>query len=729
MKTSLKILLPAVVIALGFAACKPTSTGVFTVVTEKVAIDTIAQPEVIGAIDVRVDLQMIRSDSSSMVLTLPLPGKAAIDLIRKRLDVFEKGRSAWYGVVDKDPGSFVLISITNNAIAGNITTSRGAIYTITCVGKELHRVSELDSRKFKESPDDYIVPDIKEPEHPAPGDCPDPPNNIDVMVVYTAAAETGAGGTDGMIALIYECIYLSNLAYQNSNINQRLNLVHFEQVTYTESGAGGTDLPRLQNPSDGFMDNVPTLRDTYGADLVCLLVETFDYNGIAYVMSTVSNSFAPYGYSVVRRSNSAASLTFPHELGHNMGARHDCPTDATLGSPYDYNHGFFVSNPADGGNSWRTVMAYNACGTAPCTRIPYFSNPNLAYSPTGSAITDPMGTAASPGTCTADNHLTLNNTAGTVANFRCSSPGVTNVWMRDTWNDTGLEPDPNTASEAMWRSPYIWVRNDQDPTFLHQYEHQDPITGQTNWVYVKMINGGATAASGTLEVYYANASVSLNWFTGWTLFGSKAVTLDANSNAVVEIEWNSLPGTGHYCLVARWNAASDPMTFAETADIGYNVRQNNNIIWRNVNIIALSPDMDRIEAVFEMKNPGGQPTMLQFSDNAIFPKQAFVETGEVFIVLDGRLYEQWQKGGSKGTGIKVDQGMIRMTDRSATLENIMMGRKDMGKVTIRFNRTKETIPDKYIFNVTQYAPGVDREKKPLNRAIGGVSYEIYTYKR
>jgi hypothetical protein len=53
----------------------------------------------------------------------------------------------------------------------------------------------------------------------------------------------------------------------------------------------------------------------------------------------------------------------------------------------------------------------------------------------------------------------------------------------------------------------------------------------------------------------------------------------------------------------------------------------------------------------------------------------------------------------------------------------------MGKVTIRFNRTKETIPDKYIFNVTQYAPGVDREKKPLNRAIGGVSYEIYTYKR
>lgn len=729
MKVISRSLFMAIVIALGLFACKPVPTGPFTVVSEEVAVDTAVYPEVIGAIDVRINLQLLLTDSANMQMVLPLPGKTKVQLIRKRLDVFEKGRMAWYGIIDKDPGSLVLISITNNAIAGHITNSRGQIFTINCVEGTRYRITELDSRKFKETPDDFIVPDIKEPEQPAPGDCPDPATSIDVMVVYTAAAETGAGGADAMVALVYECIYLSNLAYQNSNINQRLNLVHMERVTYTESGAGNTDLDRMLNASDGILDNVPTLRDTYSADLVSMIVETLDANGWGYMMKTISNSFAPYGYSVVRRQNAAASLTFPHELGHNMGARHDCATDATIGSAYDYNHGWFVSNPADGGPSWRTVMSYNSCSTSPCTRIAWFSNPNLVYSGTGSATTDPMGSAASAGVCTADNHLTLNNTAVTVANFKCSSPGVTNVWMRDTWNDTGQEPDPNTASEAMWRSPYIWVRNTQDATHMHQFEHQDPIYGQPNWVYVKMINGGASAATGHLEVYYANASVSLTWPTGWTLIGNPSVSIAANSTTVVDVSWPTLPGTGHYCLLARWNSASDPMTHAETADIGDNVRQNNNIIWRNVNIVPLSPDMDKYEIIFEMKNPKGQPAMLKLTDDALFPKHAFVETGEIFLIPDGNIYEQWLKGGSKGTGIRDEKGMIRITEPVATLENIMMGRADKGNVTIRFVRKPETIPDLYMVNVTQLVPGYDREKKPVNLPFGGVSYEICTYKR
>lgn len=729
MKTSFKILLTAMLIAMCFSSCQQPLPGVFSVITDKSNIDPQKEPEIIRAIDIRVNMEMIRSDSNK-VMTLPLPGKTTIRLIRKRIDIFEKGRMAWYGVIDKDPGSFVLISITNNAIAGRITTSRGEIFMITCLGKELYRVSELDSRKFGETRDDFIIPEIRETGNPAAGDCPDPVTNIDVMIVYTAAAETGAGGHDGLVALIYECIYLSNLSYQNSNISQRLNLVHYEQVTYTETGNGISDLTSLQKTADGFMDNVHTLRDTYSADLVSLFVETLNANGIAYVMENVSNTFAPWAFSVIRRSNAAANLTYPHELGHNMSARHDCAADATIGKPYDYDHGHFVSFPADGGASWRTVMSYDDCSTAPCTRIPYFSNPNLAYSPTGSATTDPMGTAASPGTCTSDNHLTLNNTAATISNFRCSSPGVTNVWMRDTWNDTGLEPDPNTATQAMCISPYIWIRNTQDPTFLHQFQHENPVSGQTNWVYVKLINGGASAATGTLEVYFANASVSLTWPADWTSIGTAAATIAANTTVAVEIPWNSLPGAGHYCLVARWNSATDPMHTAETTDIGFNTRQNNNIIWRNVNIVTLSPDMDQSIAQFEMKNPGGKPAILRFTDDALFPKHAFIETGEIYIVLDTRLYEQWKKGGSMGKGITDEMGRIRVTAPVATLENIMMGRSDRGKVTVEFIRNNQTIPDLYIINVRQLIPVLDEETKmTVNKDIGGVTYEVYTYNR
>lgn len=728
MKTTEKILLVAMLFAL-LTSCQKPITGVFTLVSWKSPVDTQKEPEVMAAVEVSVNMELIRSDTNR-VLILPIPGKTTIRLIRKRLDVFEKGRMAWYGVIDNDPGSFALISIAGNAIAGRITTSRGNLYVITALGQDRYRVSELDQTKFGETENDFIVPDIREPGKPAAGDCPDPSTSIDVMIVYTAAARTGAGGQDQMVALIYECIYLANLSYQNSNISQRLNLVHYEEVTYTESGDGNTDLGRLQNSSDGQMDNIHTLRNTYSADMVTLIVETLNYNGIGYMMANVSNSFASYAFTVARRSNSAASLTYPHELGHNMGARHDCTSDATTGKPYDYNHGYFVSSPSDGGPSWRTVMSYVNCSTNPCTRIPYFSNPNLAYSPTGSTTTDAMGTASSPGSCTCDNHLTLNNTAATVSNFLCSSPGVTNVWMRDTWNDTGQEPDPNTASQAMYISPYIWLRNTKDPTFIHQHQHENPVGGQKCWAYVKLINGGSSAASGTLEVYFANASVSLTWPADWTTIGTAAVTIAANSNTVVEIPWNNVPAEGHYCLVARWNSTTDPMHATETTDIGYNTRQNNNIIWRNVNIVPLTPDMDRSMAVFEVRNLLGKPVTLEFTDAALFPKHAFVESGEIYIIPEERLYEQWKKGGSRGKEIKDEGGRIRLTGAVATMENILMGKDEKTRVRIEFVRNKFTIPDDYTFTVRQLIPFTDEERQTTGmRDAGGVSYEITTYRK
>jgi hypothetical protein len=43
------------------------------------------------------------------------------------------------------------------------------------------------------------------------------------------------------------------------------------EVSYAESGNIQTDRNRVQNCSDGQLDNVCTLRDTYCADAVCLI--------------------------------------------------------------------------------------------------------------------------------------------------------------------------------------------------------------------------------------------------------------------------------------------------------------------------------------------------------------------------------------------------------------------------------------------------------------------------
>ena len=90
---------------------------------------------------------------------------------------------------------------------------------------------------------------------------------IDVMVAYTPKVEQiyGAAGAE---ALIIQAVAETNQAYANSGINPRLNLVHSVRTNYTESGDINTDLSRLRATSDGYMDELHTLRDSYGADLV-----------------------------------------------------------------------------------------------------------------------------------------------------------------------------------------------------------------------------------------------------------------------------------------------------------------------------------------------------------------------------------------------------------------------------------------------------------------------------
>jgi hypothetical protein len=129
---------------------------------------------------------------------------------------------------------------------------------------------------------------------------------------------TGAGGAEGMEAFIYLCIYFTNLSYQNSNVNLVMNLVHFEQVTYTESGDDDTDLTALSSTSDGLMDNVHALRNTYAADLVSLITETLDNCGLAFRQFPVTAAFESSAFSVVKRSCAAGNLSFAHETAHNM---------------------------------------------------------------------------------------------------------------------------------------------------------------------------------------------------------------------------------------------------------------------------------------------------------------------------------------------------------------------------------------------------------------------------
>jgi hypothetical protein len=215
---------------------------------------------------------------------------------------------------------------------------------------------------------------------------------IRVMVVATQAAATASGDLTGLINL---AITESNRGYTNSGVQITLQLAGLYTTTYAESGSFSTDLSRFRGTSDGYMDNIHSLRNQNTADVAMIVLNNSSSCGLASAIgATASTAFAS-----VSRTCTTGYYSFAHEIGHLQSARHDPANDPT-NTPYAYGHGYQSPTKA-----WRTVMAYN-CSPS-CPRINYWSSPLRTYG--GQA----MGT-----TTRSDNARALNNTRATIAGFR-----------------------------------------------------------------------------------------------------------------------------------------------------------------------------------------------------------------------------------------------------------------------------------------------------------------------
>ena len=312
----------------------------------------------------------------------------------------------WHGTFDG--GSITLIlrpievkdgtQLPQAFVAAGTIQAGAALYQIRQAAEGLVLVREVD---YGSLPNELepIVPDVEMNATAAP-DAVSAPQQFTVAVFYTSKALAGEGGTSQMESLIDLAITETNTAYANSGVNARLALVHKSITTDAESGGFKGMLEAMQNPSDGRMDEVHAARNTHKADLVILICDDSTSCGLAYQMSTRSSSFERWAFSVVNRDCATGYYSFAHELGHNMGCCHDAAhPEANPIYPYAYGWHFEVGLS---GEQVRTIMAY-----APGKRIQYFSNPDVSIGiyPTGKAGE-------------ANNALTINNTASTVAAFR-----------------------------------------------------------------------------------------------------------------------------------------------------------------------------------------------------------------------------------------------------------------------------------------------------------------------
>ena len=342
-------------------------------------------------------------------LTLNLFDDAIFRAVLDRREVRSKS-VIWLGHIEGIDKSQVTLVIEDNVMAGNIRLP-GAYFQVRYAGSGLHSVRQIDESQFP--PEGQPIP--MEAAHSQKAQdsgitATDDGSRFDVMVVYTPAARAAAGGTTAMQALVNLAVAETNTAYSRSGIIPRLRLVHQEEVSYTESGDFSTDLNRLTNPSDGFMDNVHALRNTYGADLVSLIIEGTSLCGLGWLMTTESNSFQSLAFSVVARICATGNFSLGHEMGHNMGLQHD-RADTPANGVFPFSHGY-VDTP----HGFRDIMGVAAsCGG--CMRIQNFSNPNVLFNgfPTGVAQPSPQS---------ADAATSLNATAFTVANWRSEVAGA-----------------------------------------------------------------------------------------------------------------------------------------------------------------------------------------------------------------------------------------------------------------------------------------------------------------
>jgi hypothetical protein len=383
--------------------------------------DPKADKTVVKSNTVKVDIARLRSVSNGN-FSLLMPDDTTLNVTKSGEERMPKGL-VWHGQIADEPTSSVNFSVVNQTVVGSILTGNGQSFRLRRGPGGLHILEEVDLRQLPDEEDPTPAPGRRSGNDKDTGKATcttDRGDTIDVMVSYTAAARNGAGGKDAMEADIRLAVDLTNKAYSNSGIGQRLRLVHFVEVAYKETGNSTTDRDRLQRKGDGHLDEVHPLRDRYGADIVALIVERLDGGscGKAFIMNPVGNAFEDHAFGLIRRdcATTAGQYSFPHELGHIMGARHNWEQDHTNNSPFAYNHGHVHPTPTSPSvRPWRTIMAYDTgcASTRRCPRVLHFSNPDVSFGG------DPTGVAT--GENQQDNRQALNNTASTVANFRCSA--------------------------------------------------------------------------------------------------------------------------------------------------------------------------------------------------------------------------------------------------------------------------------------------------------------------
>lgn len=434
-------------------------------------------------------------------VSLALPGDVNVIARTESRDLGLGSTPVWFGGLEGDEGGYVILVRVENAVAGKIFSPRHGLFEIVpapgddprdAEGRPLVEVRRLDAeqqptcatsaRHAVGAPAGQpgVTParrGVVEPEHVERAER-GPAQFVfsDVLLFYTPAARTGAGGVAQIEAAINTAVADANVAYQNSLIDLRIRSVGVLEANYSEAGDLGVDLGWLRGKNDGVLDEVHTLRDQLGADLVGLVTNAAAGGacGIGYLMTFVDQSFESSAFTVTSRT-CFSNQTLAHEFGHNMGCAHD--RDNAGGASHSFAYGYRTPN-----NQWRTVMAY-----APGTRVQIFSNPNVSFGGFPMGIADGQPNSAY-------NALAINLNADVIAAWRTliTQPPAGFALVSPIGGTTIANRTPLLIWDASDQAQYYELTIDNDPSFASPEIFQTPLTNAQYQVPAGVLTGGVT---------------------------------------------------------------------------------------------------------------------------------------------------------------------------------------------------------------------------------------------
>jgi len=316
----------------------------------------------------------------------------------------------------------------------------------------------------------------------------------------------------------------------------------------------------------------------------------------------------------------AGTAASPHnrESFSNFGSRVDCYGwgDSIVSSGY--------GDLAGSGNTSYTSTFGGTSGASPIITGAALLLQSLYSASAGTELSPQQVRAllSNPNTGTPQGTGVTGN-IGVMPNLRAIAQNslgiVPDVYLRDALGDTGVVPSTGAVSV----SPDVIVQanavanpntsfgegsgTENDDTLGTKVEH-----GQDNHVYVRMRNRGLGAAPATRATVYWREVATLVTPNMWNLIGTTApVDVPVGNTLAVtsDLVWPAanLPPTGdHACFVAILDQASDPAPPIPASGPAFDwnafvnlVRGQNNVTWRNFDVVDVLADPKADPAVLE----------------------------------------------------------------------------------------------------------------------------------